>query len=330
MTGKNHVTSRRLNFQEPERLSQRTEANLIFTPPNNHIIVTTPVACYPIMTLAIQLGNSLRKNSISHTRRPFVVTILSLMSVAALSTSTCHSTNNNPNSAECAAAPTMGIGAPEHLVLSDELKSFDLQSATMYPVHIGQQPVGGGALVTESESILSRDMIQKHMGEYGAVCFVVRRPGCVFCREEGLELTKLLSDPMVTEGFEFFGTIKETGVDDEGILEFSKSYPFPLYRDADLKFYEALGNRKLKLETWNPIRIVNGIFWMRGAMKRVADKKLEGNLLGEGFKKGGVIIFGKDGTQKYAYAEKTFEEFPAADILAAMQVLKTEGENKTN
>lgn len=282
------------------------------------------------MTVASHLINSFGKSSISYARRPFVVTILSLMSVAALSTSTCQS-NNNPNGAECvAAATTVGIGAPEHLLLSNELKSFDLQSATMYPVHIGQQPVGGGVVVTESESILSRDMIQKHMGQYGAVCFVVRRPGCVFCREEGLELTKLLSDPMVTEGFEFFGTIKETGVDDEGLLEFSKSYPFPLYRDADLKFYEALGNRKLKLETWNPIRIVNGFFWMRGAMKRVADKKLEGNLLGEGFKKGGVIIFGKDGTQKYAYAEKTFEEFPAADILAAMQVLKAEEETKTN
>jgi hypothetical protein len=149
----------------------------------------------------------------------------------------------------------------------------------------------------------------------------------VFCREEGQELAKLSANPAL-KGFEFFGTIKETGVDDEGLIDFSKEYPFPLYRDADLKFYEALGSRKLSLETWNPIRIFKGVFWIRNASKRVADKKLEGNLIGEGITKGGVIIFGKDGQQKYAYAEKTFEEFPSDDIIAAVQAVKAEQQSR--
>jgi hypothetical protein len=235
----------------------------------------------------------------SFSNRISLVATASLMTVAAFSTAT--------TAQQCLV--------PEKLQLSKTMESFVLKDAEMIPLLMKDQTV------TELESIRGDDMIKKHLGRSGAIAYVIRRPGCVFCREEGVELMKLAENPIL-EGFNFLGIVKETGVDDEGLLEFGKSYPYPIYRDADLKFYQALGNRKLSLDTWNPLRIVKGMFWLRDAVKRVEAKNLEGNLKGEGFLKGGVVIFGKDGTQKYAYAEETFEEFPSSDILNAIDILK--------
>jgi len=126
------------------------------------------------------------------------------------------------------------------------------------------------------------------------------------------------------DGFKFFGVVKETGVDDEGLMEFHNVYfPFPLYRDANLKFYESLGDRKIKIPWRNPFKLVKGIFFVRRAAKRIKRKKIGGNLVGEGLTKGGVILFGKDGTQKYAYYEESLKEVPVDDILAAVEVLKS-------
>lgn len=246
----------------------------------------------------IHLGNN--------SKLRILTTTISLMSIAALSTAS--------TTAQCSATTV-----PQRMFLSESLKTADLQSASLYSIDTVL-----GSVQESSSPIRSGDAIRKHMGDEGAICFVVRRPGCVFCREEGVELVELNKNHPELQGFGFFGTIKETGVDDEGLIEFAKLYPYPLYRDADLTFYKALGDRRLTLETWNPIRIFNGVFWLREAMKRVGDRKLEGNLKGEGLTKGGVIIFGKDGTQKYAYAEETFEEFPTAEILAAVRALKAE------
>lgn len=104
-------------------------------------------------------------------------------------------------------------------------------------------------------------------------------------------------------------------------------YPYPLYRDADLKFYEALGNNQLMSMSsipWNPLKILKGFSWVRSASNRVKEKNLTGNLVGEGLTKGGVIIFGKDGEQKYAYLEGQLEEIPKDDIIAAAAAIRAE------
>mmetsp|Transcript_7302 Transcript_7302/g.12730 ORF Transcript_7302/g.12730 Transcript_7302/m.12730 type:complete len:129 (-) Transcript_7302:967-1353(-) len=126
------------------------------------------------------------------------------------------------------------------------------------------------------------------------------------------------------EGFGLFGIIKETGVDDEGLMEFYNDYfTYPLYRDVDLKFYEGLGNRKLSLP-WNPISLFKGVFEFRKVNNRLKDKNIGGNIKGEGLTKGGIILFDKNGKQKYAYLEETGDEIPLEDILAAMADMKTE------
>lgn len=126
------------------------------------------------------------------------------------------------------------------------------------------------------------------------------------------------------KGFEMFGVVKEIGVDDEGLTEFYKnSFPFPLYKDDGLVFYnEFYGMRKLKLTTWNPLRLYRGFKEMNARLK---EKNLEGNLTGEGLVQGGIIIFGKDGKAKYAYEEETGKEVPMDDIVAALKAVSGTG-----
>lgn len=144
----------------------------------------------------------------------------------------------------------------------------------------------------------------------------------MLCREQGRQLTDLVTDKsQPLDGFELFGLVKETGVDDQGLTEFYKdSFNFPLYKDEDLVFYnEFYGKRKLKLTTWNPLKLYSGY---KDMTKRLKEKDLEGNLIGEGLVQGGIIIFGKDGKPKYSYEEETGSEIPSDDIIAALNAVK--------
>lgn len=144
------------------------------------------------------------------------------------------------------------------------------------------------------------------------------------CREQGRTLTELAASPSKPlANFRLFGVVKETGVDDEGLVDFSsQNFNFPLYRDQSLAFYQDFFNgRKLGLTTWNPIRLYKGYKTMNS---RLAEKKLEGNLIGEGMVQGGIIIFGTDGKARYAYEEETGKDLPVDDILAAVRAVEEE------
>lgn len=143
------------------------------------------------------------------------------------------------------------------------------------------------------------------------------------CREEGRALSELAArKDKPLDGFGLWGLVKETGVDNEGLVEFNtKYYSHPLYRDEDKVFYDALGNRKLKLlSTWNPFKIYSGIKEMG---KRLKEKNIEGNFKGEGLVQGGVVIFGRDGKARYAYEEETGQELPVDDIIEAVKAVKS-------
>jgi len=147
----------------------------------------------------------------------------------------------------------------------------------------------------------------------------------VLCREQGKQLMDLkLAADSPLDGFELFGTVKETGVDDEGLTEFYKdSFTFPLYKDENLVFYhDFYGGKKLKLTTYNPLRLYRGY---KDMTKRLAEKGMSGNMKGEGIVQGGIVIFGKDGKAKYAYEEETGKEIPVDDILSAVNAVKKDG-----
>jgi len=213
------------------------------------------------------------------------------------------------------------MSVPNRMVLSAKMEAAQITKALLTALNIDtESPI---PTVKEMDSSTADKVINSHTGKHGSVCFVVRRPGWVLCREQGQQLTDLAAniDTRPLDGFELFGLIKETGVDDQGLTEFYKdSFNFPLYKDQDLVFFnDFFGQRKLKLTTLNPYRIYRAY---KDTSKRLKEKQLEGNLVGEGMVQGGIIIFGKDGTAKYAYEEETGSEVPIDDIVAALNSVK--------
>merc|ERR1712087_385498 len=144
-------------------------------------------------------------------------------------------------------------------------------------------------------------------------------------------LTQLAaSESAVLSKFGMFGVVKETGVGDEGLRAFQKDhYPYPLYRDENLDFYRAFGDKKITSDFsyWsllNPFKIYGS---MKAIGKRLKEKNLEGNMKGEGLKTGGIIVFGSDGEPKYAYPEKTGSPLETDDIIAALKHVSRTGGN---
>jgi AhpC/TSA antioxidant enzyme len=120
--------------------------------------------------------------------------------------------------------------------------------------------------------------------------------------------------------------------DDAGLTEFYQNYfTFPLYRDENLHFYHALGDGKItdNMSWWSLFKPWKLVREMKAMNKRLAKKKISGNLKGEGVKTGGIIIFGADGTAKYAYREVTGYELDMDDIYAAIQAVRDEKKETT-
>lgn len=118
--------------------------------------------------------------------------------------------------------------------------------------------------------------------------------------------------------FKFWGVVKETGVDDEGLSKFYNEYfTFPLFKDEGLVLYnDFFGKRKIGLTTYNPFKLYRGYKEMT---KRLNGKGLDGNMTGEGMIQGGLIIFDKGGTARYAYEESIGDELVIDDIVAALE-----------
>ena len=126
------------------------------------------------------------------------------------------------------------------------------------------------------------------------------------------------------EGFGIFGVVKETGVDDEGLVEFSTKYfgsQYPLYCDKSRAFYQALGDRKVGLSAlFNPFSLIGLIC---DAYTRLTSKSISGNVTkGEGVVQGGIIVFDKNGKPACMYEEETGVDLRVADIVAALKAVR--------
>lgn len=113
-----------------------------------------------------------------------------------------------------------------------------------------------------------------------------------------------------------FGIIKEVGVDTEGLLEFQTKYfnNNELYLDSNKEFYKALGNKSLLSQpwsSWNPFTLYGDF---NKLMARMKEKKIEGNLKGEGLLKGGLIIVSPTKGIVYKHEESTGIAMPYAEI----------------
>jgi AhpC/TSA antioxidant enzyme len=124
------------------------------------------------------------------------------------------------------------------------------------------------------------------------------------CREHGRQIVQLAADLDRDDNITlpYWGIVKEIDADPTGLAEFQELYfnRAPLYRDVELKYYEAFGKQKINmLPYYNPFKLYQ---WFRTISNRMKSQNIDGNLKGEGLIKGGLLIFVK-GELKYAEDE---------------------------
>lgn len=119
--------------------------------------------------------------------------------------------------------------------------------------------------------------------------YIIRRTGCVLCREAALELSSRF-DSGEYNGAQLIGIIKKVESKDDiktnkyyGVEEFQTNYFMnnPVYLDINLKFYEYFGNHSVLsqgLSSWNPFKLYADIVAVN---TRLRNKQITGNLTGE-------------------------------------------------
>jgi AhpC/TSA antioxidant enzyme len=234
------------------------------------------------------------------------------------------------------AAVTAAAAVPASMQLTESLrnavKNGVLQATKLLPIALRNDPVTLAALVETDidNAVPLQDVVRSYNAP--SLCFVVRRPGCILCREHGQQLSELAAEwreryknvtaTKNTLPPRLWGTVKEVHVDDEGLLEFHREYfTFPLYHDVEQTLYNvALGRRTiLSLPTWNPWRLYRGFADLR---QRLASKpQLAGNLKGEGMIQGGFLLFDAQGHLRYALLEEIGNPLNLDDIRAAMDTI---------
>lgn len=219
------------------------------------------------------------------------------------------------------------MSIPSRMILSTKMEAAQslLSKALLTALDIND-----GAITPSSSPQSLSQILPQQTGSSGSICFVVRRPGWVLCREHGRQLTNLANDDSknnnseLMKGFEMFGVVKEIGVDDEGLTAFYKDhFTYPLFKDDGLVFYnDFFGKRSIiKFSLFNPFSMYGSYKEMQ---KRLEEKKLKGNMTGEGLIQGGIVIFDKNGKARYAYEEETGQELNMEDIIASLKAVQSD------
>ena len=102
---------------------------------------------------------------------------------------------------------------------------------------------------------------------------------------------------------------------------YQKYFTFPLFKNEGLEVYKAMGDKSIteNFSLWNPLQLYRTI---RTVGKRMKEQDIEGNYVGEGLKKGGVLLFDKDGRPQYMYPEETGTPFDMDELKAALQSIR--------
>ncbi|CAG9460198.1 unnamed protein product [Pedinophyceae sp. YPF-701] len=146
------------------------------------------------------------------------------------------------------------------------------------------------------------------------VVVVIRRPGCVACRDTAQKLWARKSD------FDDLG-VQMVAVVHQGfpgeIKRFKAGYwPGSVFLDSEKKFYETVGEGKVRVgslrwllnpfsRAWRNIRAA-----IRGGVS--------GNFAGDGTTLGGLLVLAAGGGIEYAFQETDFgDAAPVEDVLAA-------------
>lgn len=195
-----------------------------------------------------------------------------------------------------------------------ELDKFaSLKNARLIPIRNGA--IAGTAIIA-----------QEIWNTNPVLVFVTRRPGWVLCREEAKDLSDLFAQGKFP-GVKLISVIKEIApttqaATDEilGVGEFQSNYfkDYPVYLNEGKEFYSYLGNKSLfkqKLWTWNPFALYTSF---KNLGTRLKEKKIDGNMVGEGLIQGGVLLISPTEGVVYSYNEATGYELPLFEISEAI------------
>lgn len=119
--------------------------------------------------------------------------------------------------------------------------------------------------------------------------------------------------------------IKGAATDAElGVGDFQRYFKnLPIYMDSPAReFFYAFGDRKVfsssLVYSWNPLTYYRDFTAMTGRMK---EKNIEGNLVGEGNLKGGIMIIHPKKGITFLLPEETGSDLPYDEIQAAVDSL---------
>lgn len=146
-----------------------------------------------------------------------------------------------------------------------------------------------------------------------ALILAVRRPGCVLCRAEALELWKLKSE-LDSLNVNLVCFVHEW-IEQE-IASFSPAFwPGPVYHDTQKEFYRGFGNGKLRKA--NILSLLNPLGAVWGRLRKAQGVVKESNMIGDGFTLGGIWLMKPgDGGIAAAWLEKDAGQFPLnAEVL---------------
>jgi hypothetical protein len=217
---------------------------------------------------------------------------------------------------------------PTHMRLDPSLDAaacHQIAHAPLERLEFGKVLAADIHTTTTTTTTLS-EIIRRH--NCPTVCLVMRRPGCPFCREDALELSRWWStqqeqqkpddetakkEPAATP-FHLMGIVKDTTSDVDGLHELATQYfPQPLYRDVGLATYSGLGNRTISWRQWlnlpagtMRVRAKNIAYTMQGLNDTV---------------QGGVLIFDAAGTLRYVHREIYADQLVMDDIKAAVRAV---------
>ncbi|KAL1919803.1 uncharacterized protein VTP21DRAFT_1734 [Calcarisporiella thermophila] len=144
------------------------------------------------------------------------------------------------------------------------------------------------------------------------VVLVVRRPGCLFCREQAILLRQHRDFLEQRMGFRVLAVVHEQ----LGAHEFNEYWNGELYWDKDKGFYAALGGGKPRVASMsNFLKLGMWTSMYRSLVK----SGVNGNLQGDGFHYGGLYVLRQgSGGPVYEYREQSFGDLvPLSELFTA-------------
>ena len=126
-----------------------------------------------------------------------------------------------------------------------------------------------------------------------------------------------------------FAILKEAETDETlaeeeknlGTAEFARDYfPCgPCFVDEERVFYDELGGLKLGLPLGEIFTNPLGVWRDFKALgERLKEKKIDGNMVGDGLTLGGILVIGPKNEVLYQYKEETGKEIPTKEIADAL------------